>query len=369
MTLYSVDVLDKMFIRICVKIDLVVFLKIFFFFNLRSAAFARLSLPQPIITNNSKDINNIVVDNEDVFDNEDIFDNEDDVDTEIDTSDNCFSENETLFDIIINPSEYKKMQPIIKEYKGRERLVLQPGVWGDIVADAVWRQTSIRCAYSSKCAPVSRNSDSTFVKIKGHCISKKCNATFFCVTKREPSESENFLLKVRARDTSCFNHEKVTRQLRNEKRRALGEKVVIEGAANCQRRIAREVMCPGDAPAPILYSLPVLRKLRQETQDKQLGLTSEDSKNPILTLQKLKFTPPYIGSIHSIGLDDVFVHVFTPEMIQVMKEYSRFFGLDAESTMDSSGGLIDNITVHPGISSGHIFATEIIISISAGIVG
>lgn len=88
--------------------------------------------------------------------------------------------------------------------------------------------------------------------------------------------------------------------------------------------------------------------------------------NPIITLQRLTYTSPYIKSIHSIGLDDFFTHIFTPEL-QLTEEYSCFFGLDVEFSMDRTGSLVDELAVHPAISLGHIFGTEVIIRFDKGV--
>ena len=135
-------------------------------------------------------------------------------------------------------------------------------------------------------------------------------------------------IEVKALDTSLGPHEEVKRQLKFQKRQDLGKQVLMDGAANLERRIARQEMRLGDVKPPILYDKTVLRKLRQEVRDKDLGLSSGDGMNPILTLQKLKYTPPYVGSIHTIGLDDFTLHVFMPEFIHIWKEFVRYKKVD-----------------------------------------
>ena len=127
-------------------------------------------------------------------------------------------------------------------------------------------------------------------------------------------------IEVKALNTSLGPHEDVKRQLKFEKQPDLGKQVLMEGAANLERRIAREEMRLGDVKPPISNCKTVLRKLQQEVRDKYLGLSSGDGMNLILTLLKLKYTPPYVASIYTIGLDDFTLHVFMSEFIHKYME-------------------------------------------------
>lgn len=40
-----------------------------------------------------------------------------------------------VFDLVIRSELWDKMNPILKKYNGRDYLVLQPGIWSDIIAD------------------------------------------------------------------------------------------------------------------------------------------------------------------------------------------------------------------------------------------
>ena len=50
----------------------------------------------------------------------------------------------------------------------------------------------------------------------------------------------------------------------------------MEGAANLESRIAQGEMRLGDFKPSIIYNKTVLRKLRQEIRDKDLGLSSRN---------------------------------------------------------------------------------------------
>ena len=115
----------------------------------------------------------------------------------------------------------------------------------------------------------------------------------------------------------------------------------------------------GDTEAPILYEGTVLRKLRQESRDKNLGLQPEDGKNPIITLQKMKHTHPYVSSIGGIGIDEFFMHYILPEQIHVMKKYCRQNKTSSSISVDSTGSLAKQLKINDCELSGRIFLTEI----------
>ena len=60
-----------------------------------------------------------------------------------------------------------------------------------------------------------------------------------------------------------------------------------------RRILAKNNLVSGDVEAPIVYKLDTLRKLKQETTDRKLGVTAEDAQHPVLALQIKKYTPPY----------------------------------------------------------------------------
>jgi len=59
----------------------------------------------------------------------------------------------------------------------------------------------------------------------------------------------------------------------------------------------------GDPEPSHLPNLATLRKAKQELRDIELG-----DKDPILSLQMLKYSAPHSGSIKDIGLDKFFCH-------------------------------------------------------------
>ena len=273
------------------------------------------------------------------------------------------SENSNIFDLLISNELYQQMKPTTRQYKDRNTIVLEPGVWADIVNDEFWRQFRLPCAYSFKKASVSLTEGNVFLSIKGQCKSKQCQSPFVAVAEREPCNGQDLLLRVKTYDTSQSVHETIKRQLRNYKRRVVGEQTVTEGASNMRRILAKNNLVLGDIEAPIVYKLDTLRKLKQETTDRKLGMTAEDAQHPVLALQTKKYTPPYVGGIHEIGLDPFYVTYYLPQQMHTYKEYCRLLKDSSVISMDATSSLVTNLALTKDISSPAIFIYEVVVNL------
>ncbi|GLV39558.1 hypothetical protein CBL_08377, partial [Carabus blaptoides fortunei] len=70
-----------------------------------------------------------------------------------------------------------------------------------------------------------------------------------------------------------------------------------EDASVWRRKRAHEIMDLGDVEPPILYTANVLRKVKEETLQTE---QNNAEKNPILSVINMKYTFPYLGSIHDV---------------------------------------------------------------------
>ena len=82
--------------------------------------------------------------------------------------------------------------------------------------------------------------------------------------------------------------------------------MVVEGASNVRRDLARKQLRPGVGNSATSYELPVLRKLKPA-----------DAQNPVFTLLRSKYTPPYAGSVGTIGFDEFFIRIISAQQITV----------------------------------------------------
>ena len=82
------------------------------------------------------------------------------------------------------------------------------------------------CAFSFKQATVSLNPEKPFISIQGNCKSKKCKNKFYAIAKTEPCDGADLWLKVKTKDMTDLPHEAIKRQLRNEKRKIIGQQLM-----------------------------------------------------------------------------------------------------------------------------------------------
>lgn len=73
---------------------------------------------------------------------------------------------------------------------------------------------------------------------------------------------------------------------------------------------------------PNLYKLGVLRKAKQEYKDKVLNITE---KCPLKSLVELKHNSKFAGSIHSIGMDPLFVHYWSMHQLVIYKDFNKSY--------------------------------------------
>ena len=80
------------------------------------------------------------------------------------------------------------MKPVTRTYKGRTYTVLNPEVWGDIIADEFWYQYRMPCAFNIKKATVSFKVNKPFLYIQGKCkYDDKFHNEFHAIADAEPS--------------------------------------------------------------------------------------------------------------------------------------------------------------------------------------
>jgi len=88
------------------------------------------------------------------------------------------------------------------------------------------------------------------------------------------------------------------------------QKDLLHKKAILWRRDATKEMNYGDAEPPYLYNNNVLRKARQEGKDKELGVYNV--KDPVKSINDLKYNVQYAGAIREMGLDKFFCMYWTP---------------------------------------------------------
>lgn len=193
------------------------------------------------------------VDTEDIYEDEEYIEGEEDIFNDsklLNINDDDMSDFEVdseatglgSFDVLITREEWREM-------KGQSTLygaILNPGIWTNLLALAVTRQTRLPCAFVFDNSKIYEAADSLhYLRIQGHCRSKLCQNPFFGYVDRDPGDND-FYLTVRTRDTMGEDHEDVHRPLKgvppkSRRKTKFGEEVVEEGCPAMRKQVAKYV--------------------------------------------------------------------------------------------------------------------------------
>lgn len=117
----------------------------------------------------------------------------------------------------------------------------------------------------------------------------------------------------------------------------------------------------GSISPPNLYKNTVLRKTKQESIDKEIGIKN---KCPIQSLVEFKNNSKYSTSIHAISIDPFLVHYWTQHQIIIYKEACKNY---CKLSIDATGSLIKKLKRSSlRLLSSHIFLYEAVVSTSFG---
>lgn len=100
------------------------------------------------------------------------------------------------------------------------------------------------------------------------------------------------------------------------------------------RRDAASTMEFGQTSPANLYDNDVLRKSKQQYNDKTLGIVI---KNPVDSLVELKRNSTFFGLIHNISIDPFLVHYWTGHQLIIYKDISMQY---AKLLIDATGGIV-----------------------------
>lgn len=114
----------------------------------------------------------------------------------------------------------------------------------------------------------------------------------------------------------------------------------------------------GDDQPPTFYNKDILRKAKQDVVDSNLGIQGSDL---ILSLIELKHGSEHNGSIHTISIDKMFVHYWSPMQCHMYKVIRRQNWVTI--SVDETGSLIlPYQRTSSKISSSHIFLYQMVTS-------
>lgn len=130
------------------------------------------------------------------------------------------------------------------------------------------------CALAFKYAKISQIG--IFLTVTGKCTECKCN--FIGQIVNAPQEEDDVIMKCTIHDFDPSIKHNKKRQLKGFNRKQVAYKLVEGKTLPCvwRRERADDLMDVGDDEPAHLYSCNVLRKAKQERQDRLLGVTSNN---------------------------------------------------------------------------------------------
>ncbi|KAJ1518804.1 hypothetical protein ONE63_011579 [Megalurothrips usitatus] len=265
------------------------------------------------------------------------------------------------FLVTIPAETWSKMKPVETVAKrpdrpGKFRHIwrMPPEGWSGAIVNLLWEQHFIPCPLVFKRAQVHVNNPREhYVDFEdGTC--SECGAEAKGHILIKPDDNQPVQLVIVATDTREIPH-KTRRQLRGQERRDVGQTVKSMSCSEYRRQEGTG-KTQGAVVAPTLYSEDVLRKAKQETKRKELGLPKAESE--VATIVNMKYAHPFLGSIHIVGFDPILVWYCTPTQMQlhniiVQKGYSRM-------SMDATGSLVERLKRPDEHLCGHVMLFQVI---------
>jgi len=200
-----------------------------------------------------------------------------------------------------------------------------------------------------------------FISFQAKCKDKSCGGKLNGWSDQRSIEGEPLLVTILTTDTRGMERQHNTkRPLKGRKRIYIGLELDKDLASNWRRNNVTDMEFGKYSP-PNLYSLLTLRKAKQESKDKIMGIKY---KCPIQSLVEFKHNSRLFRSIHSIGIDPLFVHYWTNYQIAVYKDASKEY---TKLSIDATGSLVKKLKrTSLDLLSAHIFLYEGILSTSTG---
>lgn len=207
------------------------------------------------------------------------------------------------------------------------------------------------CTFIYKRAKVHPSATNNYIEIRGYC--KECNGYLEMACEREPAINSPMTFKCSIKNEDNSLHTGCS------KRFMPGNMQVQIARERCEGRMephvwrtsqARKLMDFGDPEPSHLPNLATLREAKHERNDLELG-----DKDPILSLQMLKYSVPHSSTIKDIALDMFFCHYWSQTQMHVYKSLIK----KKYSTVcfDATGSVVRKL-VTPNGSSGHIFLDQ-----------
>ena len=192
--------------------------------------------------------------------------------------------NTHTFDLVLSQEHWDAIKPKgTVMFGSREKHVLTPRVWTNILDIEFWKQHKMNCAFLFKRGDISISPDglSYDITVVGRCKSMACDKKLVGKATKSISELGGLILQVETRETREEIHEEVKRPFNGKRRRQAEKELKTEGCSGWKKRKAREYMEIGDVVPPFLPNNNILRQAKKEGVDRELNVRRNDARDLI----------------------------------------------------------------------------------------
>lgn len=271
-----------------------------------------------------------------------------------------------LFKFYLSYDKFRLIYPRTVTYNNKHKRinyeVLAPHIWTDIINDAFLEVHKLPCNFIYKRGKAYTNSSSKYyITFNAMCKDESCRAKLFGWCDSKPNEGESLEISIITKNTMGLEIKHTTkRPLKGEKRKLIGNELQKDLACNWRRSNVSSLEFGRISP-PNLYQNNVLRKAKQETKDKKLGIIH---KCPVQSLVEFKNNSRYSGSIHTISIDPFFIHYWTNHQVTIYKDLNKNY---SKISIHATGSVIKKLSRSSiNLLSSHIFLYEAVISSTVG---
>ncbi len=226
---------------------------------------------------------------------------------------------------------------------------MKPGIWTHVINHHIWQEVKCPCTFAFKRAKVYPSVTDKYIVIRGNC--KECRGHIHIKCDKKPEINSTMMFRCSLKNTDDSLHIGCSKRAMSGNLRVQISKELCEGRKEphvWRASEATKLMDFGDPEPSHLPNLATLRKAKQERNDLELG-----DKDPILSLQMLKYSAPHSGSIKDIGLDKFFCHYWSQTQMYMYKTLSKT-STNPTVSFDATGSVVRKLQ-RPNGKSGHIF--------------
>ncbi|XP_060748439.1 chromobox protein homolog 1a isoform X2 [Tachysurus vachellii] len=263
------------------------------------------------------------------------------------------------FDLEVPFQKWIEFMPETVKYKNKlsvtqkmDYTILKHGIWTHVINHQIWQDVKCFCTFAFKRAKVYPSATKKYIEIRGNC--KECHGHIHIKCDGEPEINCPVVLNCLIKNTDGSIHTGCSRRAMSGVQKTLRVQVSKE---LCEGRMephvwraleATKLMDFGDPEPSHLPNLATMRKAKQERNDLELG-----DKDPIFSLQMLKYSEPHSGSIKDIGLNKFFCHYWSQTQLYMYKSLSKM-STNPVVSFDATGSVVRKLQ-RPIGKSGHIF--------------